>query len=87
MVGQLGKMVEHPNQIQPNPGTQADGTPCSFEALYLRNNEIMHNTGRKEAEILRRLNDGDPDDKFHMLRLFRSFYHKQVGNSIDNFLS
>ena len=27
--GQLGKMVEHPNQSQPNPGLQADGTPCT----------------------------------------------------------
>ena len=27
--GQMGKMVEHPNQNQPNPGPQADGTPCT----------------------------------------------------------
>ena len=27
--GQLGNMVEHPNQLrQPNPGLQADGIPC-----------------------------------------------------------
>ena len=26
--GQLGKMMEHSNQSQPNPGAQADGTPC-----------------------------------------------------------
>ena len=25
---QLGKKVEHPNKSQPNPGPQADGTPC-----------------------------------------------------------
>ena len=37
----------------------------------------MYKTGLKEAEMLRRLNDADPDDKFHCLRLFRSFYHKQ----------
>ena len=42
-----------------------------------RNNEIMYKTGLKEAEMLRRLNDADPEDKFHCLRLFRSFYHKQ----------
>ena len=28
--GQLGKMVEHPNQVQPNSGPQADGTPYTI---------------------------------------------------------
>ena len=37
----------------------------------------MYKTGLKEAEMLRRLNDADAEDKFHCLRLFRSFYHKQ----------
>ena len=26
---QLGKMVEHPNKSQPNPGLRAHGTPCT----------------------------------------------------------
>ena len=26
---QLGKMVEHPNQSQPNPGLRADESPCT----------------------------------------------------------
>ncbi|XP_023216655.1 serine/threonine-protein kinase PRP4 homolog isoform X2 [Centruroides sculpturatus] len=43
----------------------------------IRNNEVMHKTGLKELEMLRRLNDADPDDKFHCLRLFRHFFHKQ----------
>ncbi|KFM81362.1 Serine/threonine-protein kinase PRP4-like protein, partial [Stegodyphus mimosarum] len=43
----------------------------------IRNNEIMHKTGLKELEMLRRLNDADPDDKFHCLRLYRHFFHKQ----------
>uniref|UniRef100_A0A3P8WZ24 Serine/threonine-protein kinase PRP4 homolog n=1 Tax=Cynoglossus semilaevis TaxID=244447 RepID=A0A3P8WZ24_CYNSE len=34
-------------------------------------------TGLKELEFLKKLNDADPDDKFHCLRLFRHFYHKQ----------
>ncbi|KAK7869694.1 hypothetical protein R5R35_011766 [Gryllus longicercus] len=42
----------------------------------IRNNEVMHKTGLKELEVLRRLNDADPDDKFHCLRLFRHFFHK-----------
>lgn len=43
----------------------------------IRNNEIMHKTGLKELEILKKLNDADPDDKFHCLRLIRHFFHKQ----------
>lgn len=42
----------------------------------IRNNEVMHKTGLKELEVLRRLNDADPEDKFHCLRLFRHFFHK-----------
>uniref|UniRef100_A0A671RHK1 Serine/threonine-protein kinase PRP4 homolog n=1 Tax=Sinocyclocheilus anshuiensis TaxID=1608454 RepID=A0A671RHK1_9TELE len=34
-------------------------------------------TGLKELELLKKLNDADADDKFHCLRLFRHFYHKQ----------
>lgn len=36
-----------------------------------------HKTGLKELEILKRLNDSDPDDRFHCLRLYRHFFHKQ----------
>ncbi|MBZ3891082.1 Serine/threonine-protein kinase PRP4-like protein [Sciurus carolinensis] len=43
----------------------------------IRNNELMQKTGLKELEFLKKLNDADPDDKFHCLRLFRHFYHKQ----------
>ncbi|KAH9499749.1 hypothetical protein Btru_077728, partial [Bulinus truncatus] len=43
----------------------------------IRNNDMMLKTGMKELEFLRKLNDADPDDKFHCLRLFRHFYHKQ----------
>uniref|UniRef100_A0A3B4BAL1 Serine/threonine-protein kinase PRP4 homolog n=1 Tax=Periophthalmus magnuspinnatus TaxID=409849 RepID=A0A3B4BAL1_9GOBI len=42
----------------------------------IRNNELQK-TGLKELEFLKKLNDADPDDKFHCLRLFRHFYHKQ----------
>uniref|UniRef100_A0A4W5RMD5 Serine/threonine-protein kinase PRP4 homolog n=1 Tax=Hucho hucho TaxID=62062 RepID=A0A4W5RMD5_9TELE len=43
----------------------------------IRNNELMQKTGLKELEFLKKLNNADPDDKFHCLRLFRHFYHKQ----------
>ena len=29
---QVGKLVEHRNQSQPNPGQRADGTPCIHRA-------------------------------------------------------
>ncbi|GJQ79602.1 hypothetical protein Trydic_g16444 [Trypoxylus dichotomus] len=43
----------------------------------IRNNEIMHKTGLKELEILKKLNDADPEDRMHCLRLIRHFFHKQ----------
>lgn len=43
--------------------------------LYIFDNR--HKTGLKELEILRKLNDADPEDKHHCVRLFRHFFHKQ----------
>jgi len=43
----------------------------------IRNNEIMQKSGLKELEILKKLNDEDPDDKYHCVRLKRHFSHKQ----------
>ncbi|KAJ7374555.1 Serine/threonine-protein kinase PRP4 [Desmophyllum pertusum] len=42
----------------------------------IRNNEMMHKTGLKELEFLKKLNSADPDDKYHCLQLFRHFFHK-----------
>lgn len=42
----------------------------------IRSNEMMHKTGLKELEYLRKMNDADPDEKFHCIRLFRHFYHR-----------
>ncbi|XP_071786043.1 serine/threonine-protein kinase PRP4 homolog isoform X1 [Asterias amurensis] len=42
----------------------------------IRNNELMHKTGLKELEYLKRLNDTDREDKFHCVRLFRHFFHR-----------
>ena len=33
--------------------------------------------GRQEMKILKKLNDADPDGKYHCLRMFRHFDHKQ----------
>ena len=37
---------------------------------------IRHKTGMAELEILKKLNATDPDDKFHCIRLFSNFFHK-----------
>ncbi|ODO07432.1 CMGC/DYRK/PRP4 protein kinase [Cryptococcus wingfieldii CBS 7118] len=42
----------------------------------VRSQESMYISGRKEAQILKKLNDADPDDKKHMLRLDRIFEHR-----------
>ena len=31
--GQLGNMVKHPNESQPNPGLRADESPCIVKKL------------------------------------------------------
>ncbi|XP_065064923.1 serine/threonine-protein kinase PRP4 homolog isoform X1 [Rhopilema esculentum] len=43
----------------------------------IRNNDIMYKQGLKELEVLKKLNDADPDDRYHCLRMFRHFFHKQ----------
>ncbi|CAH8868889.1 unnamed protein product [Trichobilharzia szidati] len=42
----------------------------------IRNNDVMHKSGLKELEVLKKLNDADPHDRFHCLRLYRHFFHK-----------
>jgi serine/threonine-protein kinase PRP4 len=42
----------------------------------IRNNETMRKAGMKEIEILQKLNEADPEDKKHMIRLERHFEHK-----------
>ncbi|RQM07344.1 hypothetical protein DH86_00003083, partial [Scytalidium sp. 3C] len=42
----------------------------------IRNNETMRKAGMKEIEILQKLNEADPEDKKHLIRLERYFEHK-----------
>lgn len=42
----------------------------------MRSQESMYVAGRKEAQILKRLNDADPEDKKHIVRMERTFEHK-----------
>ncbi|XP_065313350.1 serine/threonine-protein kinase PRP4 homolog isoform X1 [Gordionus sp. m RMFG-2023] len=43
----------------------------------IRSNEIMHKTGIKELELIKKLNEIDVQDRYHCIRLERHFYHKQ----------
>ncbi|KII63462.1 Serine/threonine-protein kinase PRP4 [Thelohanellus kitauei] len=47
---------------------------CAIKII--RNNEIMSKQGLKELEIMRKLNEADPNDKYHCLRLWANFYHR-----------
>ncbi len=37
---------------------------------------IRHKSGLRELEILKKLNDADPQDRYHCMRLYRHFFHK-----------
>ncbi|SCV67032.1 BQ2448_5678 [Microbotryum intermedium] len=42
----------------------------------VRSQESMFKAGLKEAQILRKLQDADPEDKKHLVRLLRTFEHR-----------
>ena len=41
VAGQLGKMVEHRNQSQPNPGLSSLGTPCTNMPFFVRDMPLI----------------------------------------------
>jgi len=42
----------------------------------IRKNELMYKAGLKEIEFLKKINDADQEDRFHCLRMHRSFMFK-----------
>jgi serine/threonine-protein kinase PRP4 len=42
----------------------------------MRSQESMYVAGRKEAQVLKLLNDADPEDRKHIVRMERTFEHK-----------
>ncbi|CAK1584512.1 unnamed protein product [Parnassius mnemosyne] len=42
----------------------------------IRNNELMQRTGLKEIAILKEINENDPKNKYHCLKLLHHFTHK-----------
>ncbi|XP_039251567.2 serine/threonine-protein kinase PRP4 homolog isoform X1 [Styela clava] len=55
-----------------------DSTRGNMECAIkiIRRNDLMHKTGMKELEFLKKLNDTDREDRYHCLRLYRHFQHK-----------
>ena len=42
----------------------------------IRNNEVMLKTGLKELKLLQKINETDPSDTFHCLKLHGDFFHR-----------
>ncbi|ORY75346.1 kinase-like domain-containing protein [Leucosporidium creatinivorum] len=55
-------------------GKGGDGKEVAIKVI--RSQESMYKAGLKEAAILRKLMDADPDDKKHLVRLLRTFEHR-----------
>jgi len=81
----LGELLNGRYHVQSNLGKgmfsgvvrAMDVTTKKLVAIKLiRSNETMRKAGMKEIEILQKLNDADPEDKKHMIRLVRHFEHK-----------
>lgn len=53
---------------------------CKFFIILVVRNLIFltcrHKTGLKELEFLKKCNDFDREDKYHCLRLYRHFFHR-----------
>ncbi|EHL00879.1 putative Serine/threonine-protein kinase prp4 [Glarea lozoyensis 74030] len=81
----LGELLNGRYHVQANLGKgmfsgvvrATDVTTKKLVAIKLiRNNETMRKAGMKEIEILQKINEADPEDKKHMIRLERHFEHK-----------
>lgn len=73
-----GGSQDHPEQrAHVSAPKAAANTRTSGRSACQTPSSYRQKTGLKELEFLKKLNDADPDDKFHCLRLFRHFYHKQ----------
>lgn len=53
---------------------RANGREVAIKIIRIQ--ETMYKAGLKEASILRKLNDSDPDDRKHLVRLERHFDYK-----------
>ncbi|KAF3049733.1 U4/U6 small nuclear ribonucleoprotein prp4 [Didymella keratinophila] len=55
----------------------SDGQPGKLLAIkMIRRNELMRKASQKEMDFLQKVNEADPQDKRHIIRLLGSFDHK-----------
>jgi serine/threonine-protein kinase PRP4 len=81
----LGELLDGRYHVQANLGKgMFSGVVRALDSVtkkevaikLIRNNETMRKAGWKEIEILENLNQADPEDKKHLIRLERHFDHK-----------
>ncbi|KAI9725274.1 MAG: Serine/threonine-protein kinase PRP4 [Chrysothrix sp. TS-e1954] len=81
----LGELLDFRYHVQSNLGKGVfsgvvrahDNQSGELVAIkVIRNNETMTKAGGIEIGVLEKLNESDPDDKKHMIRLERHFTHK-----------
>lgn len=53
-----------------------DQEPKLVAVKMIRRNELMRKASQKEMDFLRKVNEADPQDKRHIIRLLGSFEHK-----------
>ena len=49
---------------------------CLSVFAWVRICICRHKSGLRELEVLKKLNDTDPQDRYHCMRLYRHFFHK-----------
>lgn len=54
----------------------AEGASRLVAVKMIRRNDLMRKASQKEMDFLRRVNEADPQDKRHVIRLLDSFDHK-----------
>lgn len=81
----LGELIENRYHVTQNLGRgmfssvvrATDTTTNDLVAIkIIRNNDTMRKAGIKEIDILNDIAANDPEDKKHIIRLYRSFDHK-----------
>ena len=56
--------------------TDGDANPRIVAIKMIRRNDLMRRASQKEMDFLRKVNEADPQDKRHIVRLLGSFDHK-----------
>lgn len=65
--------VAQAEEVQAEDGDQK---PKLVAVKMIRRNELMRKASQKEMDFLRKVNEADPQDKRHIIRLLGSFDHK-----------